>query len=342
VNNFARLPAAAALIALFVWPAALAIAGPPYHPRANTNAATAVADRAATLNGVVSHLDSYRFEYGLDSSYGQSTAVVLEKHHDGDTGENFYPATTAISGLLPSTVYHFRVTATGHNETYGGGDRTFTTTAASAPTPTNTPAPAPTDSIAPPPPGAPQPTLGDSVVVAPVAGTIRLRLPGAADYITLAAGDDIPVGTIVDTRVGTVNLTSAVDSGTTQSGQFNGAKFEVRQAPTGGGITDLVLRGSNFKNCPGTTGSAQIQIQAAAVAAKLPKRRLWSRDKGGKFRTHGRNSVATVRGTVWSTTDTCAGTRTTVREGSVAVFDRGLGKTVIVRPGRNYLARSPR
>jgi hypothetical protein len=341
VNNFARLPAAVALIAFFAWPAASAMAA--YHPSAVTTAATAVSDHAATLGGNVSHLDTFEFEYGVTTSYGESTASVNEPHHDGGTPGTLYPVSTGISGLLPGTLYHFRVTATGHGETAEGLDQTFTTTGSAwTPTPTPTPtspAATPTDSIAPPPSAPPAPKLGDTVVVAPVAGTIRIRLPGAGGYVTLAAGDDIPVGTIVDTRVGTVKLTSAVDANTTQSGQFDGAKFEVRQAPTAGGMTDLVLRGANFKNCPRTTGYAE--IHAAAAKSKLPKRRLWSRDKGGRFRTHGRNSVATVRGTVWSTTDTCAGTRTTVREGSVAILDRGLGKTVVVRPGRSYLARSP-
>jgi hypothetical protein len=338
VYTFARLPVAVALIAFFAWPAASATAA--YHPSAVTTAATAVSDHAATLTGNVSHLETFQFEYGVTSSYGESTGSVNQPHHDGGSPGTLYPVSADISGLLPGTLYHFRVRATGHGETAEGLDQTFTTTESTpTPTPTN-PSTSPTDSIAPPASAAPTPKLGDTVVVAPVAGTIRIRLPGTGAYVTLAAGDDIPVGTIVDTRVGTVKLTSAVNANTTQTGQFDGAKFEVRQAPTGGGMTDLVLRGANFKNCPRTSGYAE--IHAASATSKQPKRRLWSRDKGGKFRTHGRNSVATVRGTVWSTTDTCAGTRTTVREGAVAIFDRGLGKTVVVRPGRSYLARSPR
>jgi hypothetical protein len=49
--------------------------------------------------------------------------------------------------------------------------------------------------------------------------------------------------------------------------------------------------------------------------------------------------VATVRGTRWVTTDTCAGTRTTVTAGSVAVRDLRRGRTVVVRAGHTYLAR---
>jgi hypothetical protein len=116
----------------------------------------------------------------------------------------------------------------------------------------------------------------------------------------------------------------------------------VRQTRTGNGMTDLVLQGSNFAACP-PRPTKGIGARAASTAArKPPLRRLWSRDKGGRFRTHGRNSVATVRGTSWITTDTCAGTRTTVQHGAVAVRDKHRTKTILVRAGHSYLARSPR
>jgi hypothetical protein len=338
-TNFARLPLAAALIALLIWPAALVMAADntPYTPSAYGTPATGISDRSATLHGDVSHLDSYQFEYGLDSSYGETTPTRTEPHHDGGVPGTLHPVSAEISGLRPGTEYHYRVNATGHQETAESDDQTFTTTG-SAPTVTSDPTDPPAGTDPPAAIGMPTPKLGASVVVAPVLGTIRIRLPGAARYVTLGAGDDIPVGTVVDTRAGMVKLTSAVDAGNTQSAQFDGAKFEVRQAPTGGGMTDLVLRGANFKDCPGTTGSGEVR----AASASKPMRRLWSRDKGGKFRTHGRNSVATVRGTLWSTTDTCAGTRTTVRQGAVSIRDLRRGKTVLVRAGQRYMARSPR
>ena len=69
-------------------------------------------------------------------------------------------------------------------------------------------------------------------------------------------------------------------------------------------------------------------------------RRLWGRDDGGRFRTHGRHSHATVRGTRWLTVDRCDGTFTRVTEGAVSVRDRGRHRTVLVRAGHSYLARS--
>jgi hypothetical protein len=175
------------------------------------------------------------------------------------------------------------------------------------------------------------------MVVAPVAGVIKVQAPGHAGFTALTAGSSVPVGAVVDARAGTVQLTSAVSGGKTQDGTFRGAMFQVRQRAKGTGMTDLVLRGGNFSACP---RRSQARGHAAAVdRRKKPVRRLWGSDKRGRFRTHGRNSVATVRGTRWVTTDTCAGTRTTVTEGAVSVRDLGRRKTVLVRAGKSYLAR---
>jgi len=73
--------------------------------------------------------------------------------------------------------------------------------------------------------------------------------------------------------------------------------------------------------------------------ARRVVRSLWARDRGGRFRTYGNNSVATARGTAWVTRDRCDGTLTRVDEGAVMVKDRRTGKTVVVRAGDSHLAR---
>jgi hypothetical protein len=60
----------------------------------------------------------------------------------------------------------------------------------------------------------------------------------------------------------------------------------------------------------------------------------------GRFRTRGRHSAATVRGTIWTVEDRCDGTLTKVRRGRVAVRDFRLRKTIVVRAGKSYLARA--
>jgi ferric-dicitrate binding protein FerR (iron transport regulator) len=84
------------------------------------------------------------------------------------------------------------------------------------------------------------------------------------------------------------------------------------------------------------------------VSAKKKKKgphsvlgKLWGNGKG-KFRTSGKYSSATVRGTIWLVEDRCDGTLTTVKRGTVRVFDRRRKKTVTVKAPHSYLARAQR
>jgi hypothetical protein len=301
-------------------------------PKATTGAATLITATTATLNGVVltNGADTkYFFQYGPTTGYGATTPTqVIPAGHGG-------PVSVPATNLVPATVYHFRVVAvhTGFPWNFDiGADAAFTT------------APAPVAPVAPVPaavspaslPAAPTATLGTSVVVAPVSGTVFVKVPGTAAYAPLGAGSAVPVGAVLDTRRGKVALTSALDGGKTQTATFERGVFQVRQSAKGHGLTDIYLRGP-APSC----GTSRSSGRAAAVAKRKPpkKRQLWGRDKGGRFRTHGSNSVATVRGTSWITTDTCSGTRTTVKAGAVSVRDVHRHRTVLVRAGHSYLAR---
>ena len=76
-----------------------------------------------------------------------------------------------------------------------------------------------------------------------------------------------------------------------------------------------------------------------ASAGKKKTRKLWGEGKG-TFRTDGKFSSATVRGTKWLVQDTCAGTLTKVTQGVVLVRDFKRCKNITVRAGKQYLARS--
>jgi hypothetical protein len=211
---------------------------------------------------------------------------------------------------------------------------TPTPTATPTPVAPTTPAPAPApDTEAELPPGVPAPTQGASMVVSPGQGTVLVRQPGTNRFIELEAGAQIPVGSEIDASKGRVTLVTAVAGGL-QDGTFWGGRFTVRQDARGTGMTSLVLKGGSFKGCP-----KRPRASAAAASKKKPVRKLWSKDKNGRFRTHGHNSVATARGTNWLTEDTCAGTRTRVLEGAVAVRDTRRKRTTLVRAGHSYLAR---
>jgi ferric-dicitrate binding protein FerR (iron transport regulator) len=77
--------------------------------------------------------------------------------------------------------------------------------------------------------------------------------------------------------------------------------------------------------------------KASATAKQQKKRRSWCGSR--KFRTEGVFSSATVRGTKWLTEDRCGSTLTDVRKGRVALRGFEKRKTVIVRAGKQYVAK---
>ena len=105
-------------------------------------------------------------------------------------------------------------------------------------------------------------------------------------------------------------------------------------------MTDLILRGGRFGTCPDRASRASVSALARETGGRRRVvRRLWGKDRHGRFRTHGRDSVATVRGTRWVTTDRCDGTLTRVRTGKVRVRDLRRHRSVLLTAGRAYLAR---
>jgi hypothetical protein len=199
-------------------------------------------------------------------------------------------------------------------------------------------------------PGPPPAVNGTSAIVRTVSGTITVTLPGGSAHAVAALGENVPVGTIIDATRGTAALTTALPAGTTQTAHFFDGAFTVRQARGPNALTDIILRSIRFSRLCGsraraTTAAAAAEglvAESAATKRKRSKRvvsRLWG-DGKGKFRTRGRESAATVRGTRWLTEERCDGTLTRVRRGSVTVKNTRTGKTVVVRAGHSYLARN--
>jgi hypothetical protein len=203
------------------------------------------------------------------------------------------------------------------------------------------------------------PVPGKSVVVKVVSGTVTIKYPPgytpragsprAAGFVPFTGAANIPVGSQLDTSKGRVALTSAADTGgvKTQTSDFYKGIFQVKQSvpkkkpskPVAL-ITDLVMKGQIARSqCAPLKGA-----RSAAVDARKKKKgpksvlgKLWGSGKG-KFRTDGRYSSATVRGTIWLVEDRCDGTLTQVKRGVVSVRDIKRKKTVKVRAGHSYLA----
>jgi hypothetical protein len=262
---------------------------------------------------------TFYVEYGPSTELGSQTASLSAGN--GWKAEHFE---APLSELALATTYHYRVVATNSAGITYGETRSFTT---------KSPVPAvdPTKDK--------KPDFAESVVAAAHDGTIRFKPPGGRWQRLPVAGAEIPVGATIDTRRGGITLTSAGRQGGMQTGRFGDGVFSVHQPAAARGRVDLRLRGGDFSRCRRPARRASRSVANASMVARV--RRLWGRDSGGRFRTHGRHSHATVRGTRWLTEDRCSGTFTRVTQGAVVVRDVARRRSVVVRAGHSYLARKP-
>jgi streptogramin lyase len=99
-------------------------------PGASTGEAGAQATSAHVLGSVRPHGHAAvsQFEYGTTAAYGAQTALT-----DAGSGTTTKLAQATISGLAPSTLYHYRLRAANDSDVTVGADRTFTTAPALAP-----------------------------------------------------------------------------------------------------------------------------------------------------------------------------------------------------------------
>jgi PKD repeat protein len=216
--------------------------------------------------------------------------------------------------------------------------------------------------VVPPPPASKvAPVQNKTVTIETTSGTVRVKLPGSTRYVDVRLLRSIPLGSTIDARKGHVVVTVEVDAKTheTQSSEFWDGIFKVTQTKGPPPILVATLVGGSYRGCTPSgyraNGSARTHaargsataglVQAAAKKKKRSKRkvrRLWGRGDGD-FRTTGRRSSATVRGTFWLVEDRCDGTLSWVRKGRVDVRDFRLKKTIKLIAGKRYkyLAKAP-
>jgi CSLREA domain-containing protein len=304
----------------------------PLLPTVVTGLANAIETDGATLTGTLDPTGLpavNHFEFGTSTAYGSQTPQASAG------GDGPQPVSAIAGGLISNTTYHYRLVATTAAGTVVGADGTFMTQA---------------KGLA----DLPPPVVGEAANVVPVGtGPVfvcveseRVCLAALAagisqkgeGFVPLSEARQIPVGSFLDTRRGAVRLVSATPGGRTQSGRFATGVFQMLQsrARRQKGLTELRLKGSSFKRCRARRSGTRA---GAAQLSRRTIRRLRANARG-RFRTSGRNSSATVRGTVWITTDRCDGTLTKVKRGTVVVRDLRRQRTIVVRAGKSYLAKA--
>ena len=123
----------------------------------------------------------------------------------------------------------------------------------------------------------------------------------------------------------------------TQTGKFGGAVFKVTQ--THSGLATLALvEGAKFKGAPTFASCTTKKGKAVTAAVSKKTLQLLHGSAHGKFRTKGRYSAATIRGTIWTIADRCDGTLVHAIKDVVTVDDFVRHKTIALHPGHSYLA----
>ncbi|HEY5195189.1 MAG TPA: hypothetical protein VIJ39_15145 [Solirubrobacteraceae bacterium] len=106
-------------------------------PGLNGESAADITSTSATLDATLDPdgaTTSYYFEYGTSNGYGSEVPVLSGATPYGEaigSGEGNTEVSQHVQGLLPATIYHYRVVAvselTGGRQTFYGVDQTFTT-----------------------------------------------------------------------------------------------------------------------------------------------------------------------------------------------------------------------
>ena len=164
--------------------------------------------------------------------------------------------------------------------------------------------------------------------------------PGAKRFTRLDEPGRIPLGSLIDARNGP-RATCHRDRSWASPGRHV-LGLEVRESQRRKRRRHDDVDAARRAAGPAAHPAAHASTAPSRARKRKRKRGLWARDNGGRFRTHGNDSVATARGTAWLTQDRCTGTYTRVIDGAVSVRDLTRHKRVLVKAGHSYLARAHR
>lgn len=167
-----------------------------------------------------------------------------------------------------------------------------------------------------------EPVLGQLVDVVPVSGHASYRPPGAAEPVPIEGVLRIPVSSEIDAAGAVLGVVSATGSGTLQTAEAGGARFEVLQGAGQGGLTELALVDPAHSACRRTPQKVLTRLNVSEDAA---------------FTARGRFGTAAATGpTVFSLADQCRGTFVLDTLGEVHVRDLARKKSVRLRTGQHY------
>jgi hypothetical protein len=191
------------------------------------------------------------------------------------------------------------------------------------------------------------PSFGRSVDIGLVSGTVIVTPPRQGAFRLGTQDRNIPIGSLIDTSHGRVDLRAASrpspgnsggGAGRVQDAEFYDGAFTVKQSPASA-LAQIRLAGEKLSQCAAPAGAQHLALSRAKLSHHTL--RLLNASGTGRFETEGRYASATVRGTIWLTEDFCDGTLVAVTRGVVTVENLVTHATVTVTAGHRYFATAP-
>ena len=185
----------------------------------------------------------------------------------------------------------------------------------------------------------PGPQLGVTGDLAPVSGTVLVKLPGSDAFVAVTGVREVPFGTIIDATHGMVTITTVGPHGKLQRMTFYSGEFELNQGSNGRVVA--VLMGGNFGVCPTARERSHLaRVSSSQASRKHVVRKLWANGHGS-YSTKGNYAAGAVVGTRWLTEDLCDGTLIRVATDAVEVTNLVTHHRHKVTAGHQYLAKAP-
>jgi hypothetical protein len=185
----------------------------------------------------------------------------------------------------------------------------------------------------------PAPKLAVTGNLAPVSGSVLVKLPGSSTFVSLTTVHQIPFGTVVNATHGRVSVTTAGPHGGTQMAEFFEGEFVLTQGRNG--LVVATLTGGNFAVCPTARERSHVaRASSSHASSKHVVRKLWA-NAHGSFSIKGNYAAGAVQGTEWLTEDLCDGTLIRVTRDRVLVTNLVNHRHVTVKAGHRYLAKAP-
>jgi hypothetical protein len=171
------------------------------------------------------------------------------------------------------------------------------------------------------------------MVLSPVTGATTYRVPGGRT-VRLRAATRVPLRSIVDAGHSTVRVTTAQGPrASTQAIDVRAGSYSAAQSAPAGQepMTTIALEG----RAPARCRVARSAASGSPISYEAYRRLvLHERRPHGKIGIRGRHSRAIAKGTTFTVEDSCAGTRSSVSEGTIDVTPLDSRLPVRVTPGK--------